>query len=64
MADNGNCEMETPIGWRDLLDVAVTYMEDGAPRTAAARLRDAAARMDRIADERDAYLKTLAHRDG
>ena len=40
----------------DLIELAGIYIQDGAPRTAASRLRDAAKLLDQQADALDAIL--------
>lgn len=44
----------------ELIELAGTYFVDGAPRTAAARLRKAADLCDEIADRKDAFLAKVA----
>lgn len=41
----------------ELIDLAATYWGDGAPATAAQRLREAADKLDRIKRIRDAWLE-------
>jgi hypothetical protein len=43
----------------ELVQVAGTYIEDGAPRTAADRLRQAASILDQIATERESALAAI-----
>jgi len=43
----------------ELVELAGTYVEDGALRTAAAQLRKAAERMETAADARDRELGAL-----
>lgn len=54
MSYGGNPEKWQRIG--TLVSVAATYADDGAPRTAAARLREAADLLDTIADANDAAI--------
>lgn len=44
----------------DMVQLAGTYIEDGAPATGADRLRKAAAMLDQIAADRDAIIANMA----
>lgn len=45
----------------DLIELAKVYFEDGAPATSADKWREAAAAMQEIAEERQAYLLGVCH---
>lgn len=47
----------------EIIALSRVYLEDGAPRTAAARLRKAADMIDQLADQNEAALASLVAGD-